>query len=154
LAKAEIWLLDEWVQFWMGHQGDIEAVYRLHKKLSDSLLEQMRDGYQRASELMLQTLSFHRDDARMLQREFRATALSMLGFSSDEVKSVDLDKMTTEELQELVKRKLNFGGGTGNGNGQRQIVVTAKEARDYINNRGWMFKGSMATGEVVIEEPA
>ncbi len=154
LAKAEIGLLDEWVQFWMGHQGDIEAVYRLRKKLSDSLLEQMRDGYQRASESMLQTLSFHRDDARVLQREFRATALAMLGFSSDEIKSVDLDKMTTEELQELVKRKLSLGDGTGNGKGRKQIVVTAKEARDYINNRGWMFKGSMATGEVVIEEPS
>jgi len=154
LAKAEIGLLDEWVKFWMGHQGDIEAVYRLHKKLSDSLLEQMRDGYRRASESLLQTLSFHRDDARMLQREFRATALAMLGFSSDEIKNIDLDKMTIEELQELVKRKLNFDGGTGNGKGGKQIVVTAKEARDYINNGGWMFKGSMATGEVVIEEPA
>jgi len=154
VAKAEIGLLDEWVKFWMGHQGDIEAIYRLRKRLPDSLLEQMREAYRRASESMLQTIDLHREDAGRMRREFRATALSMLGFSDDEIKGVDLDKATMEQLQELVKRKLGLVAKEDDGNGRRQLVVTAKEAKDYINNRGWQFKGSMATGEVVIEEPA
>ncbi len=88
------------------------------------------------------------------RQEFRATALSMLGFSDDEIKGVDLDKSTMEELQELVKSKLGLVSREDSGNGRRQLVVTAREAKDYINNRGWQFKGSMSTGEVVIESPS
>ena len=53
VAKSEIGLLEEWVKFWMGRSGDIEAEYRLHKKLSDSQLEQMRSAYLRREQKSL-----------------------------------------------------------------------------------------------------
>jgi len=152
IAKPEMGLLQEWVEFWMGHEGDIEAEYRLHKELSDSLLEQMREAYRRASESMLQTTDLHREDPARMRRELRAMTLSMVGFSDEEVKRVDLDTSTTEQLQQLIRDKLGLNAGV-NGNGRRQIVVSPDEAKNYINNKGWQFKGAMTTGEVVIESP-
>jgi len=154
VPMPELGLKEEWVKFWMGRHGDIEAEYRLHKKLSDSQLEQMRDAYQRASEAMLQTIELHRDDRARIRRELRAMTLSLAGFSNEELKVLDLDATTTEKMQELVKQKLNLRAGNGtNGNGRRQLVVTPQEAKDYINNKGWQFKGTMTAGEVVIESP-
>ena len=154
VAKPEIGLLEEWVTFWMGHLGDIEAHYRLHKKLSDSLLEQMREAYRRASESMLQTVELHRNDASKIRRELRAMTLSLAGFADEEVKGLDLDKSTTKELQRLIKEKLSLNANNCmNGNGHRQLVVAPDQAKHYINEQGWQYKGSMPTGEVVIESP-
>ncbi len=36
-AKPELGLPDSWVYFWMGHAGDIEALYRLRKKLDSAM---------------------------------------------------------------------------------------------------------------------
>jgi integrase len=147
-AEAEIGLPDEWVKFWMGHSGDIEATYRLHKKLPDSLLEQMRQAYRRASESMLQTISLHAETPRT-RRELRAAALNIVGFSDEEIRHIELDACSTEEMMELVKKKLDIHSEEA----RRQLVVTAAEAKDYINNRGWRFRGCMGTGEVIIESP-
>jgi len=148
-AKPDMGLLEEWVRFWMGHHGDIEATYRLHKKLPDSLVEQMRQAYRRASETMLQTVSVNRRDD-MMRRELRATALGMVGFTDDEIKHLDLEALTANEFQELVKKKM--GLDTRNqGSPSRQLVVSAEQAKKYINGQGWVFRGSMTNGEVVIE---
>jgi hypothetical protein len=153
VPMPELGLKEEWVKFWMGRHGDIEAEYRLHKKLSDSQLEQMRDAYQRASEAMLQTVELHRDDRARIRRELRVMTLSLAGFSEEEIREMDLDKSTTEQLQELMKQKLRpNASNSGNLNGRRQLVVTPQEAKDYINNKGWEFKGCM-NGDVVIESP-
>jgi len=153
VPMPELGLKEEWVKFWMGRHGDIEAEYRLHKKLSDSQLEQMRDAYQRASEAMLQTVELHRDDRARIRRELRVMTLSLAGFSEEEIREMDLDKSTTEQLQELMKQKLRPNtSNSGNLNGRRQLVVTPQEAKDYINNKGWEFKGCM-NGDVVIESP-
>ena len=148
-AKPDMGLLEEWVRFWMGHHGDIEATYRLHKKLPDSLVEQMRQAYRRASETMLQTVSVNRRDD-MMRRELRATALGMVGFTDDEIKHLDLEALTANEFQDLAKKKM--GLNTRNrGSPSRQLVVSAEQAKKYINGQGWVFRGSMASGEVVIE---
>jgi len=86
----------------MGRSGHIEAEYRLHKKLSDSQLEQMRTAYQTASETMLQTIEVHRENAEALRREFRAVGLRSIGITDDDIRHVDLGKLTAPEFQELV----------------------------------------------------
>ncbi len=151
-AKPETGLPDAWVTFWMGHGGDIEALYRLHKRLPDSLLEQMRTAYQRASVTTLQSIELFRDNAETIRREFRAVALRSVGFRDDEIKHVDFGRLTAEEFQELVKKKL--GGDLPQADVRQQIVVTAEEAEDYINFKGWTCVQSLANGKVVIESPA
>jgi hypothetical protein len=80
--------------------------------------------------------------------------LSLAGFADEEVKGLDLDKSTTKELQRLIKEKLSLNANNCmNGNGHRQLVVAPDQAKHYINEQGWQYKGSMPTGEVVIESP-
>jgi site-specific recombinase XerD len=149
-ARAELGLPDSWVTFWMGHAGDIETLYRLRKRLPDSLLEQMRHAYRRSAETMLQTTKLDSEDATTVRREFRAVALTSVGFSEDELKRLDLDRLTVDEFQQLIRTRLGINQVVKS---RKEIVVTASEAKDYINTKGWRFKGSMATGDVVIESP-
>jgi hypothetical protein len=149
-ARAELGLPDSWVTFWMGHAGDIETLYRLRKRLPDSLLEQMRHAYRRAAETMLQTTKPAGEDATVIRRELRATALSSVGFSEEEVKRLDLDRLNVDEFQQLIRTKLGLNQAVES---RKELVVTASEAKDHINTKGWRFKGSMATGDVVIESP-
>lgn len=152
VAKSEIGLLEEWVKFWMGRSGDIEAEYRLHKKLSDSQLEQMRSAYQRASETMLQTIELSRDNAETMRREFRAVALRSIGFTDDEIKKIDLGDLTATGFQELVKTKLGTNLET---NTRIEMIVTPEEAENYVNpTRRWTVSETLSNGKVVIESPA
>jgi len=61
----------------------------LEKRLPDSLLEQIRHAYSRAAETMLQTTKPAGEDATMVRREFRAVALTSMGFSEEELKRFD-----------------------------------------------------------------
>ncbi|WP_202320400.1 tyrosine-type recombinase/integrase [Archaeoglobus neptunius] len=55
--------------FWMGHRGDIEAVYTTNKnKLPPELVEDMRSKYERASELLLQERGREREEAEPTQK--------------------------------------------------------------------------------------
>ena len=76
-AKPEMGLPESWVTFWMGHHGDIESVYRHKKKLSDSQLEQMREAYARASE-MLQTTKLHKENGAQIPCSIRWVSLEPL----------------------------------------------------------------------------
>jgi hypothetical protein len=152
VAKSELGLLEEWVKFWMGRSGDIEAEYRLHKKLSDSQLEQMRTAYQRASETMLQTIDLHRDNTETMRREFRAVALRSIGFTDDDIRQVDLGKLTTPEFQELVRTKLEAHRETDT---KACMIVTSEEKDHYVNpTKRWTVKEWLPDGRAVIEPPA
>ena len=152
VAKSELGLLEEWVMFWMGRTGDIEAEYRLHKKLGDSQLEQMRTAYQRASETMLQTIELHRDSTETMRREFRAIALRSIGFTDDDIRHVDLGKLTAPEFQELVRTKLENQPETDT---KAFMTVAIEEKDNYVNpTLRWTIKEWLADGRVVIEPPA
>jgi integrase len=152
VAKSELGLLEEWVKFWMGRSGDIEAEYRLHKKLADSQLEQMRSAYQRASETMLQTIELGHDNADSMRREFRGVALRSIGFTDNEIRHVDLGKLTAPEFQELVKTKLEGHHEAGT---RVLMMVTAEEKDDYVNPiKRWTVKEWLPNGKLIIEPPA
>ena len=94
----------------------------------------MRQAYRRASETMLQTIpETHRDD--MMRREFRAAALGLVGFTDDEIKQLNLDALTADEFQELIREKVGFDRKS-RGDSGRQLVVSPEEAKEYINRRG------------------
>lgn len=152
VARSEFGLLEEWVKFWMGRSGDIEAEYRLHKKLGDSQQEQMRTAYQRASETMLQTIDLHRDNTETMRREFRAVALRSIGFTDDDIRHVDLGKLTAPEFQELVRTKLEAQPET---NMKACMIVTQEEKDHYVNpTLRWTVKEWLPDGRAVIEPPA
>jgi hypothetical protein len=144
LASPEMGVKEGWIKFWMGHKGDIEALYRLQKKLSDSQLREMRAAYERASSL-LQTIETQRS-SDALQREFRAVALRSVGYTNEDLLGLDFNALTTEQFQELVSKKLNGASAA-----RRQLVVTPADAERYINQDGWICVQTLATGKVVIE---
>ena len=135
-AKPEMGLLESWVTFWMGHSGDVEQVYRHRKKLADSQLEQMREAYARASE-MLQTTKLHKDNGGQIRREIRSAALMAVGCSDDDIKQLDLDKLNTEEFSEALRKRL-----TPKQQQPRQVspqykIVKVSELEEYVNGGAW-----------------
>jgi hypothetical protein len=149
-AKPEMALLESWVTFWMGHHGDIESVYRHKKKLSDSQLEQMREAYARASE-MLQTTKLHKQNGTQIRREIRSAALTAVGYSDDEIKQLDLDRLTTDEFSEALRKRLVPKKSSETDQGSRYMVVKASELRNYVNGGGWKPKERVGETEWLIE---
>ncbi|MGD0176391.1 MAG: hypothetical protein ABSC50_06155 [Candidatus Bathyarchaeia archaeon] len=150
-AKPDMGLPESWVTFWMGHHGDIESVYRHKKKLSDSQLEQMREAYARASE-MLQTTKLHKENGAQIRREIRSAALMAVGASDDEIKQLDLDKLTTDEFSEALRKRLMPKKSQQTDQGSQYMVVKASELGKYVNGGGWKPKERVEeTGEWLIE---
>jgi integrase len=48
-AESRGFLIRDYRVFFMGHVGDIEAVYTLHKTLPEEVIEEMRDAYARST---------------------------------------------------------------------------------------------------------
>lgn len=150
-ARAEIGLIRDWRAFFMGHRGDIEHTYTVEKqKLTDDLVEQMRSAYHRAAEAYLQTTTQGRNLLPPSRAEFRRIALESLGFTEQELRSVDVDKATSEQLQQLISEKFNQRKKDPGG---EQMVVSEKDARRYINKHHWTQVDRWSDGSVVIRSP-
>ena len=150
-AKPEMGLPESWVTFWMGHHGDIESIYRHKRTLSDSQLEQMREAYARASE-MLQTTKLHKENGAQIRREIRTTALLAVGCSDDEIRQLDLDNLTTDEFSEALRQRLEPRKPSVTDSDQQFKVVKPSELRKYVNGGGWKPKERVKeTGEWLIE---
>jgi hypothetical protein len=136
-AKPEMGLLESWVTFWMGHHGDIESIYRHKRTLSDSQLEQMREAYTRASE-MLQTTKLHKENGGQIRREIRSAALMAVGCSDDEIKQLDLDKLNTEEFSEALRTRLTPKKQQPPPHASPQYkIVKVSELEEYVNGGAW-----------------
>jgi hypothetical protein len=136
-AKPEMGLLESWVTFWMGHHGDIESIYRHKRTLSDSQLEQMREAYTRASE-MLQTTKLHKENGGQIRREIRSAALMAVGCSDDEIKQLDLDKLNTEEFSEALRNRLTPNKQQPPPHASPQYkIVKVSELEEYVNGGAW-----------------
>jgi hypothetical protein len=58
LAESKGMISHAYQQFWMGHKGDIEAVYTVNKKkLPDEVVEDMRAKYAKVASELLETSS-------------------------------------------------------------------------------------------------
>ena len=134
-------------QFFMGHKGDIEAVYTTNKgRLPENLVEDMRESIRRSLEY-LETRKAGTDEDR-LREEFRRQLLLVAGFSGEEIDELDL-VMGDEEFQEAVRRKL-LGSMVNNGNSQR--VVRLEDVEDFLG-RGWNYVAKLNDEKAVIKLP-
>ncbi len=134
-------------QFFMGHKCDIEAVYTTNKgRLSEELLEDMRESYRR-SLVYLETNSSEVGEDK-LQNALRRQLLLVAGFSGDEIDGLD-PGMSDEEFQEMVRRRL-LGSMTNNGNSQK--VVSIREVEDFLG-RGWNFVAKLTEDKAILRLP-
>ncbi len=114
-------------QFFMGHKGNMEARYTTNKgRLPESVIEDMRDTYQRSLEYLETTKTEISEDR--LQNALRRQLLLVAGFDGDEIDDMDLG-MEDKEFQETVGRRL-VGSMVNNGNSQR--VVGVEDVEEFI----------------------
>jgi len=134
-------------QFFMGHKGDIEAVYTTNKgRLPENLIEDMRESYRRSLEY-LETRKSQTDEDR-LREDFRRQLLLVAGFSGEEMEGLDIS-MGDEEFQEIVRQKL-LGFMVNNGNSQR--VVRIEDVDEFLS-KGWNFVAKLSDDKAIIKLP-
>jgi integrase len=148
LAESKGLVSHAYQQFWMGHTGDIEAQYTTNKnRLPDSVVEDMRESYKKVSEL-LQTKSESVSEEK-IKRTFKEQFLVVAGFQKEEIENMNLDDMTNEELQSLVRKRLV---GMMTSNGSRQKVIPIQEVRSYIG-QGFEYVASLPNDEAIVKVP-
>jgi hypothetical protein len=147
LAESKGLVLRDYRQFWMGHKGDIENRYTTNKsRLPDSVIDDMRQAYERSQEYLQTTKSAETSEERLAQA-FRKQLLLVAGFKQEEVDKMDLPSVSDDELQIIVRKKL-LGGEMTNGN--RQKVVSIDEANGYLA-KGWEYVAKLNDNKVVIK---
>ena len=100
-ADKNIGVIFSWRKFWMGHTGEIEAVYTTDKALPQRTIEQMREAYRQASDLYLNPPRRTPIDKEEMKMEFRRESLAMRGMPEEEIDKLDLRKLTAQELQQI-----------------------------------------------------
>ena len=145
LAESKGLVIRDYRVFWMGHKGDIEAIYTTNKhKLPDSVVESMRDSY-RKSEEFLQTTKAEVSEEK-LKTAFREQLLLAVGLSQEEVDTIDLLSLSDEDLQAMLRKKL-LGEKTNDCTTQKVVVVD--EVERYLND-GWEFVATLPNSNVIL----
>jgi hypothetical protein len=147
LAESKGLVLRDYRQFWMGHKGDIENRYTTNKhKLPDDVIDDMREAYKRSQEY-LQTTKAAETSEEKLAQAFRKQLLLVAGFTQDEVDKMDLQEISDQEIQEIVRKKLLGAQTTNNA---KQKVVSVDDANGYLA-RGWEYVAKLNDNKVVIK---
>jgi hypothetical protein len=144
LGEADALLIPDWRTFWMGHAGNIEFVYTLHKGLDEETVEKMRGAYLKAANRYLCTTEGSREED-MVTKIRKQLLLTVL--APDEVEKLHLDEKTDEEVIGLLRQKLmevTFNQGL------KQKVVPASEVEGWMA-KGWAWKGNLGDGRAVLE---
>jgi hypothetical protein len=105
VAESKGFISHPYLQFLMGHKGDIEARYSTNKgRLPPSMIEELRDAYKRCEPL----LSTKREtpSEEQIKKTFKEQFLLVSGFKKEEVEKMNLDGIGEEELQNMVRQKL------------------------------------------------
>lgn len=133
----------EVVEALMGHKAFLDSSYRrfTEKQMGEFYLKGMN-----AVTVMMKKESVNEDE---IKRAFKEQFLLVAGFKQDEIERMDLEGMSSEELQSAVKEKLV---GMMTGNGSRQRVVQAQEVKSYIG-QGYEYVASLPDGEAIVKVP-
>jgi hypothetical protein len=120
-------------QFWMGHSGDIEAVYTTNKKqLPSDILEDMRSAYSKCCEYLETQKKGPTQDE--MDEKVKRYLLSFNGFTDAQIDELGpLSKYSLQELREISDKK-RFGT---NGKGGQKVIPT-EQVKEYIV-QGWEY---------------
>jgi integrase len=144
LAEADGLLIKDWRTFWMGHAGNIEFVYTLHKGLDEETVEKMRGAYLKAANRYLCTSGGAREEdvVTKIRKQLLLTALT-----PEEVEKLHVDEKTDEEVMALLRQRLME---VAFNEGMKQKVVRASEVEGWMA-KGWTWKGNLGDGRAVLE---
>ncbi len=129
----------------MGHSLGVSGRYNLDKKWRSDLVEEMREAYQRC-EPFLSTIPVK--DERETQSRIAKVMLMGLGYTEEELVSVNFDSLDMATFQELVTKKVPPIGSPA-----RQRLVDAEELPRYLEE-GWTVVAAVNGHQVVLNPPA
>ncbi len=151
MAESDGLIIRDYRTYWMGRKGDIEFVYTVGKAVSTDVLEKMRDSYAKASAKYLETAGRKEGVTKAdMVSEFNKQFLRLSGYREEEISKLgDLSQMSTEHLQEMIRRKSMEALGL---NGNHQKIVPLLELRNYIM-QGWEYVSQLPNNEAIIRLP-
>ena len=156
IAESKGKISHPYLQFLMGHKGDIEARYSTNKGvLPPDMIEDMRNAY-KACEPFLTTLIKPLEESNIVKEAkieaLKSMAKSLLGIDLLEVKiakekelSKELTKDEELELYENELKKLR----EGKHNPQR--IIYENELEKYLNE-GWQFIATLPSQRILIRK--
>lgn len=148
IAESKGKISHPYLQFMMGHKGDIEARYSTNKgRLPPEMIEDMREAYRQCQD-HLQTTKSEVDEGQIKQA-FKRQLLAVAGLSEEEIEKYDVGKMTDEELHNLVRQRLL---GVMVNNGSRQKVIPLADIDRYIGE-GWEYVADLPNERVIVKTP-
>lgn len=131
--------------FFMGHKGDIEAIYTTSKsRLSDEMIEDMRKAFKKSSEYLVTERSETKGESE-LKRLF---LIASGKFTKEEIDRKQLAELPYDELQKVLQERLSSIAD----NGKRQIVVPVDQVKNYLP-QGYDFQANLGNGEAVLKLP-
>jgi integrase len=148
MAEADGLIIRDWRVFWMGHKGDMEAVYTVSKGLPKDVIKRMRDAYKKAAEKYLTTRGKKELTGGEIVEKMTSQMLVAFGYSPEELKKMDVDNLTLEQVQELIQKKTTEK--LLNGNSQK--VVPLNEVKNWVV-QGWEYVDELPNGEAIIRLP-
>jgi site-specific recombinase XerC len=148
IAESKGKISHPYLQFMMGHKGDIEARYSTNKgRLPPEMIEDMREAYKRCQD-HLQTIRYEAGEDQIKQA-FKKQLLAVAGFNEEEVAKYDMANMTDEELYNLVRQRLL---GVMANNGNRQRVIPLGEVERYLGE-GWEYVTALPNERAIVKMP-
>ena len=149
IAESKGMISHPWRMFFMGHKGDIEARYSTNKaRLPPEMVEEMREAYRKASNLM-QTINSDSPTEDQMRRAVKEQFLLVAGFNKEEIEKMNLAEMSDEELQNNVRQKLL---GVMSNNGSRQKVISINDVKSYLN-QGFEYVAPLPNNEAIVKMP-
>jgi hypothetical protein len=126
--------------FWFGHKGEMSAVYTTNRgKLASSTIEQMRESYRRCEP----ALSGSSPSEAEVRREVAKVLLESLGYSSTDLKDVDLGNV--DQVRALTQKRMATSPG-------KQALVSIDDLPGYLEE-GWTFVGNAGQDRILLNPP-
>ena len=151
-ASTQLWVASnhgkitrDAVEAIMGHDLGVAGRYNLGKKLHPSLIEELREAYRRCQPY-LETRPSQNESAT--QAKIAKVMLMGLGYTEEELASVDFDTLDMAKFQELVTKKVPPAGAS-----LKQRLVEAEELPRYLEE-GWTVVTAVNGHQVVLNPPA
>jgi hypothetical protein len=149
LAESKGMISHPYLQFLVGHKGDIEARYSTHKGvLPHEMVQDIKEAYRKSLRFLQTNAAGSSEDDQ--KAEFKKLVMTAVGFKAEDVAKMDAAAMSDSELQGLVKEKLLR---VMQNNGAKQKVIPHGEVESYII-KGWEFVASLPKGRAIVKLPA
>ena len=154
IAESKGEISHPWRQFFMGHKGDIESTYSTKKKLSDDIIEQMRQSYKKCEKYFAtQSKSIQEEDTAKKLREYTIIMFeATFNIKLKKEKKEELLLLNTDNFQEELKRIASERKTEILNNGNRQKIIPIEEIEQYINE-GWEYITQLPNGKAIIKIP-